>query len=62
MHSYKVHDVQGSFNHFADEEQEIWLPACFAVPWLIGQQVRQQKQQLHQTKENGRKMKLKKFR
>ncbi|KAL3161847.1 hypothetical protein ABBQ38_008937 [Trebouxia sp. C0009 RCD-2024] len=45
----------------SDEEQEIWLPACFAIPWLIGQQVRQQKQQLHQTKENGHKMQLKKF-
>ena len=19
-------------DHFADEEQEIWLPACFAIP------------------------------
>lgn len=61
MHSYKIHDVCGYVNHFADEEQEIWLPACFAIPWLIGQQVRQQKQQLHQTKENGHKMQLKKF-
>ena len=51
-------------DHFADEEQEIWLPACFAIPWLLGQQVRHKKQQLHQTKktkENAYQMKLKKF-
>ncbi len=30
-------------DHFADEEQEIWLPACFAIPWLLGQQVRHKK-------------------
>ena len=47
-------------DHFADEEQEIWLPAYFAIPWLLGQQVRHQKQQLHQAKENGHQMKLKK--
>ena len=40
-------------DHFADEEQEIWSPACFAIPWLLGQQVRHKKQQLHQTKERG---------
>ena len=45
---------------FADKEQEVWLPACFAIPWLLGQQVRH-KQQLHQTKQNGHQMKLKKF-
>ena len=40
-------------DHFANEAQEIWLPACFAIPWLLGQQVRHKKQQLRQTKENG---------
>lgn len=48
-------------DHFADAEQEIWLPACFAIPWLLGQQVRHNKQQLHQTKENGHQMNSKKF-
>ena len=48
-------------DHFADEEQEIWLPACFAIPWLLGQQVRQKKQQLHQSKENARQIKSKKL-
>ena len=49
-------------DHFADEEQEIWLPACFAIPWLLGHQVRHIRQQLHQTKESGlHKTKSKKF-
>ena len=47
-------------DHFANEAQEIWLPACFAIPWLLGQQVRHNTQ-LRQTKENGYHMKSKKF-
>ena len=49
-------------DHLADEEQNIWLPACFAIPWLLGQQVRHKKQQLHQSKEHGHQRKSKKSR
>ena len=48
-------------DHSADEEQAIWLPACFAIPWLLGQQVRHQKQQRHHPKEIGYQKRLKKF-
>ena len=46
-------------DHFADEEQAIWLPACFAIPWFLGQQVRHQRQ-VRQTEENGYQVRLKK--
>lgn len=47
-------------HHVADDEQELWIPAVFAIPWLLGQQVRQKRQQMHQTKENGHQIKSKK--
>ena len=47
------HHIQTPPHRGADAEQEIWIPACFAIPWLLGQQVRHKKQQMHQTKETG---------
>jgi len=61
MLSYKIHVQDSVSSFFADGEQEIWIPACFAIPWLLGQQVRHKRQQMRQTKENGHQTKSKKF-
>jgi len=45
----------------ADDEQELWIPAVFAIPWLLGQQVRMKKLQMHQVRESGHQIKSKKF-
>lgn len=41
---------KGPPHRFADGQQEIWIPACFAIPWLLGQQARRKKQQMRQSK------------
>ena len=44
-------------HHCAEAEQQMWIPAFFAIPWMLGQQVRHKKQQIRQTKETGRQLK-----
>ena len=53
MHSNRNMMLKVLPNQFADEEQEIWLPACFAIPWFLGQQVQYKRKQDGQTKANG---------
>ena len=43
MQSCKTMTFKVLPDHFADAEQEVWLPVWFAITWLLGQQVQHKK-------------------